>query len=59
MQDLIPHALIKPLPSDDPAQRQPDITLAKEKLGWNPGVKLEEGLVKTIEYFSNFVKSER
>jgi len=45
----------KPLPSDDPRQRQPDITLAKEKLGWNPAIKLEEGLVKTIEYFQGFI----
>jgi UDP-glucuronate decarboxylase len=45
----------KPLPSDDPRQRQPDITLAKDKLGWNPDIKLEEGLVKTIEYFREFV----
>ena len=48
-----------PLPSDDPAQRQPDITLAKEKLGWNPGIQLSAGLVNTIEYFSNLVKSEK
>jgi len=47
----------KPLPSDDPRQRQPDITLAKEKLGWEPEIKLREGLVKTIEYFDNFLKS--
>jgi UDP-glucuronate decarboxylase len=47
----------KPLPADDPRQRQPDITLAKEKLGWEPQVKLREGLVKTIEYFDNFLKS--
>jgi UDP-glucuronate decarboxylase len=40
-----------PLPEDDPKQRQPDITLAKEKLGWEPKIKLEEGLAKTIEYF--------
>jgi len=39
------------LPSDDPRQRQPDITLAKEKLGWEPKIELEEGLKKTIEYF--------
>lgn len=42
-----------PLPHDDPKQRQPDISLAKEKLGWFPAIKLEEGLVKTIEYFRN------
>ena len=45
----------KPLPSDDPRQRQPDITLAKEMLGWNPDIKLEEGLIKTIEYFQSFM----
>jgi UDP-glucuronate decarboxylase len=44
---------ILPLPSDDPTQRQPDITLAKEKLGWEPRVKLEDGLKKTIPYFEN------
>lgn len=41
----------KPLPSDDPVRRCPDIALAKEKLDWEPHVKLDEGLVKTIEYF--------
>ncbi len=40
-----------PLPSDDPKQRQPDISLAKEKLSWEPTVQLREGLIKTIEYF--------
>jgi len=39
------------LPADDPAQRQPDITLARGKLSWSPRVKLREGLLKTIEYF--------
>lgn len=39
------------IPPDDPRQRQPDITLAKEKLGWQPRVKLDEGLKKTIDYF--------
>ncbi|MDR0330694.1 MAG: SDR family oxidoreductase [Chitinispirillales bacterium] len=43
--------IYQPLPSDDPKQRRPDITLAKEKLGWEPNVKLRDGLVKTIEYF--------
>jgi len=42
-----------PLPQDDPLQRQPDITLAKQKLGWEPTVELEEGLKKTIEYFKS------
>jgi UDP-glucuronate decarboxylase len=45
----------KPLPSDDPRQRQPDIALAKEKLGWNPDVPLDKGLEKTIEYFQSFM----
>ena len=40
-----------PLPSDDPKQRRPDITLAKEALGWEPKVPLEQGLDRTIEYF--------
>jgi UDP-glucuronate decarboxylase len=40
-----------PLPSDDPKQRRPDITLAKEVLGWEPKVPLEKGLDRTIEYF--------
>lgn len=41
----------KPLPSDDPRQRQPDIRLAREKLGWEPRIPLDEGLKKTVEYF--------
>ena len=41
----------QPLPSDDPRQRQPNITLARKKLGWEPKVQLEEGLIKTIKYF--------
>jgi len=41
----------KPLPPDDPKQRCPDISLAKERLGWQPTVHLEEGLKKTIDYF--------
>jgi UDP-glucuronate decarboxylase len=41
----------KDIPPDDPKQRKPDITLAREKLGWQPRVHLEEGLQKTIEYF--------
>jgi UDP-glucuronate decarboxylase len=40
-----------PLPSDDPKQRQPDIALAKAKLGWEPKVNLEDGLKETIAYF--------
>src|SRR5208283_3818655 len=41
----------KPLPSDDPAQRMPDITLAGKELGWRPTVPVDEGLKRTIEYF--------
>jgi UDP-glucuronate decarboxylase len=41
----------RPLPEDDPRQRQPDITLARERLGWAPTVELEEGLRRTIDYF--------
>jgi UDP-glucuronate decarboxylase len=43
--------IYKPLPEDDPKQRQPDISLAKEKLNWEPKISLEDGLKKTIEYF--------
>ncbi len=43
--------VFNPLPSDDPTQRQPDITLARKTLGWDPTVPLEQGLVKTIGYF--------
>jgi len=45
----------KPLPSDDPIQRKPDITLATEKLGWEPAVQLREGLLKTIPYFETML----
>jgi dTDP-glucose 4,6-dehydratase len=41
----------RPLPVDDPKQRRPDITRARTLLGWEPKVDLEEGLVKTVEYF--------
>lgn len=49
----------KPLPSDDPTQRQPDISLAKEKLDWEPKVGLEEGLKKTIGYFEAQLRSRK
>lgn len=45
--------VLKPLPSDDPKQRQPDISMAKWDLGWNPQIKLKEGLKKTIQYFED------
>lgn len=46
-----------PLPSDDPTQRQPDITLARNTLSWEPKVQLDEGLLKTIKYFDAFLKN--
>jgi UDP-glucuronate decarboxylase len=45
--------VFKPLPADDPLQRQPDTTLAQEMLNWRPSINLEKGLIKTIEYFSS------
>lgn len=50
--------IFKPLPSDDPRQRQPDITLAKAKLGWEPTISLREGLVPTIAYFDDFLRKQ-
>lgn len=47
--------IMKPLPQDDPKQRQPDITLAKKHLDWQPSVKLDDGLKKTIEYFKTVI----
>jgi len=43
--------VFKPLPADDPARRCPDISLAREKLGWQPAVALEDGLARTVDYF--------
>lgn len=45
----------KDLPQDDPIQREPDISLAKEKLNWHPSTSVEEGLIKTIKYFDNIL----
>jgi UDP-glucuronate decarboxylase len=45
----------KPLPDDDPTQRQPDISLARSKLGWEPDIQLEQGLVQTIGYFQQLL----
>ena len=47
--------IYQPLPKDDPTQRRPDITLASEKLDWQPKVTAEEGLKKTIAYFSDIL----
>ena len=52
--------VFEPLPQDDPKQRKPDISLAFEKLdGWQPTVKLEEGLKKTIAYFDELLRNEK
>ncbi|WHZ10403.1 MAG: UDP-glucuronate decarboxylase [Burkholderiaceae bacterium] len=50
--------VFQPLPQDDPRQRQPDITLARELLGWEPTVMLDEGLTKTIEYFDRLLAQQ-
>jgi UDP-glucuronate decarboxylase len=47
--------VFKPLPQDDPKQRCPDISLAKSKFNWEPYIKLEDGLMKTIEYFKEIL----
>lgn len=47
--------VFKPLPADDPTQRRPDISMAKENLGWEPKVNLEQGLHKTINFFKEIV----
>jgi len=48
--------IYEPLPQDDPLQRQPDISLAKKELNWEPKIELKEGLVKTIQYFDELIK---
>ena len=58
MTDSKSNISYQPLPHDDPKQRQPDITLAKKQLGWEPTIKLEDGLVKTIEYFDTLIHSK-
>lgn len=47
--------IFEPLPKDDPKRRKPDISLAKELLGWSPSIPLQEGLARTITYFRSFV----
>ena len=49
--------IFKPLPEDDPKQRQPDIGLAKAKLDWEPKVMLEDGLKETIAYFKKILQT--
>jgi len=50
--ELVQH----PLPTDDPRQRQPNIGLAKQALGWEPKISLDEGLVRTVEFFRSVQK---
>lgn len=50
--------VFRELPSDDPLQRKPDITLAKEKLGWEPKVDIKEGLLNTIKYFDEVIREK-
>jgi UDP-glucuronate decarboxylase len=47
--------IYKPLPSDDPRQRQPNVEIAKTKLGWEPKIRLEDGLRETIQYFKSIL----
>ncbi len=49
--------IFNPLPEDDPVRRKPDISLAKEKLSWEPHIKIEDGLKKTISYFDGILKN--
>jgi UDP-glucuronate decarboxylase len=49
--------VFRPLPSDDPKQRQPNITQARDVLGWEPKVQLQQGLTQTIAYFDEFLKT--
>lgn len=48
--------VFEPLPEDDPIQRQPDISMARRELDWSPEIELEEGLIKTIDYFRTIIK---
>ena len=48
--------IFKPLPLDDPRQRQPDLTKAKKELDWEPSVSLNDGLNETIKYFKKIVR---
>lgn len=49
----------RPLPADDPKQRQPDISLARERLSWSPRIGLDEGLSRTIDYFERLLGDSR
>ena len=56
MTDSKSKIVFKPLPSDDPTQRQPDISLARKHLDWEPKIKLDEGLKKTVDYFDDLLR---
>jgi len=49
--------VMRPLPSDDPKQRRPDIALARDKLGWEPKIALRQGLERTIAYFRTLAEN--
>ena len=51
--------VFEPLPGDDPARRRPDISLARDRLGWEPEIPLEDGLLKTIDYFRALIFQEK
>lgn len=51
--------VFRSLPKDDPCRRNPDITLAREKLGWEPKVPLEKGLALTIDYFKGSINRNK
>ena len=57
MTDSRSKIIAMPLPSDDPKQRQPDISLARRELGWEPKVALADGLKETIGYFRSLLAS--
>jgi UDP-glucuronate decarboxylase len=55
MTDSRSKLVFRPLPKDDPVRRKPDISKAEKVLDWHPSVPLDEGLKKTIEYFSSIL----
>jgi UDP-glucuronate decarboxylase len=58
LTDSSSRIVYKPLPADDPKQRQPNIEKAQQLLSWQPAVQLREGLVQTIKYFDDLLTSE-
>jgi len=57
MTDSPSEIVFEPLPTDDPQQRRPDITIARDILGWEPAIALDEGLKKTIAYFTQLIEA--